>query len=66
MGRFARLNEYGLDHYLRGEAGELARREAQQELWERGQRAAEVSEEEMVSRLKGLGYVVFKGRQHGR
>ena len=54
------LNEYMLNSYLRGEHGEYSRLVAQQELWERGQRNATMTEQEMVEELKALGYVVFK------
>jgi hypothetical protein len=64
MTQLSELNEYALDRYLRGEAGEEMRRVAQQELWERGQAAAEpMTEEEMVEELKQRGYVVLKPRQ---
>ena len=60
------LNQYALDHYLRGEGGELARKQAQQELYRRGQESVTIpvmTEQEMVNKLKVLGYVVFKPRE---
>jgi len=39
-----RQNDYALDYYLRGEAGELMRRAAQQELYRRGQESVAVRE----------------------
>ncbi len=57
MGWMSRLNRDALDYYLRGEGGELARREAQQELYRRGQ--ASISEQEMIEILRQKGYVVF-------
>ena len=53
----SQLNDYGLDYYLRGEAGELARREAQQELYRRGHLSSSV--EEMITRLEALGYAML-------
>ncbi len=63
MTQMRRLNRDALDYYLRGEGGELARREAEQELWERGQRSVTMTEEKMVEELKARGYVVFKPRR---
>lgn len=61
---FEQLNKIALDHYLRGEGGELMRREAEAELYRRGQsdgqHTARMTEGEMVEALKALGYVVFK------
>lgn len=60
------LNDYALDYFLRGKGGELARLQAQQELFRRGQESVKKSEEEMVAELQQLGYVVFKPRNCGR
>jgi hypothetical protein len=63
MSHLSRLNDYALDGYLRGEHGELMRREAQQVLYEQGrQDAPQMTEEDMVAELKRRGYVVFKPR----
>lgn len=59
-----KLNRDALDYYLRGNAGELMRREAEQELYERGRKST--SEQEMVDELKRRGYVVFKPQGKGR
>jgi hypothetical protein len=67
MSHLTRLNDCALDGYLRGDYGELLRREAQQVLYNRGREAAqneaEMSEEAMVAELKQRGYVVFKPRK---
>ncbi len=60
------LNDYALDYFLRGNGGELARLQAQQELFRRGQESAEKSEEDVVAELRRRGYVVFKPRNRGR
>lgn len=54
------LNEYALDSYLRGEHGEMMCRVAMQEVYERGQRNATMSEEEMITELVKRGYIVYK------
>jgi len=62
MGHLMGLNQYALDGYLHGEHGELMRREAEQELYRRGQASATMTEREMIEHLKALGYVVFRPR----
>ena len=68
-----KLNDVALDGYLRGEHGELMRREAQQVLYNRGrQHATRLQEEhnglvfeceqDAVNYLKECGWVVFKPR----
>ena len=54
-----RYNEVALDYYLRGEGGESMRREAEQELYRRGQQSSKMSETEMVEYLTSLGYIVI-------
>ena len=58
--QLSNLNRYALDRYLRGEHGELMQRLAEQELYERGQRSAQMTEGEMVAELIRRGYVVYK------
>jgi len=70
MTQLQELNQYALDSYLRGEHGELMGRVAQQEIYERGLADGSIpnmTEEEMVIKLKSCGYVVFKprGKRHG-
>jgi hypothetical protein len=54
-----RYNEVALDYYLRGEGGESMRREAEQELYRRGQQSFRMTEEEMVEHLTSLGYIII-------
>jgi hypothetical protein len=60
MTQLSGLNEYALDGYLRGEHGELMRQVAGQELYERGQRGAAMTEEEMIAELVSRGYVIYR------
>lgn len=54
-----RYNETALDYYLSGRGGETMRREAEQELYRRGQQSSRMSEEEMIEHLESLGYLVI-------
>jgi hypothetical protein len=67
MSHLSRLNDYALAGYLRGEHGEMLRREAQQVLYERGRDSVEASlsdfdDEEIAAHLRRRGWICFMKR----
>lgn len=56
MSHLTRLNDSALDGYLRGDHGELGRRQAIEETYRRGQQSATMGTEDMIARLESLGY----------
>ena len=63
MSFLAKYNDYALEPYLRGEHGELMRREAEGVLYERGRRSvglAAFPEDEIAEYLRARGWVCFR------
>jgi hypothetical protein len=63
MSFLSNYNEIALEPYLRGEHGELMRREAEEVIWERGRKSVKLSqftENEMAEYLRQRGWVCFQ------